>query len=129
MEEKGDAVSRGMSIMRAELDATTSTSLDTHEAQWRAGVNRQAQPDAHAQRVAAACAAAAKRTANAMSVDERRQRRAESKRAARQRELDALSGHSAATTQGVQFTRDHMHIRTHTRAHAHAHAYQCTRGG
>ena len=38
--------SSGVSVMRADLDATTSTSLDAHESQWRAGVNRKAQPDA-----------------------------------------------------------------------------------
>ena len=36
----------GVSVMRAELDASTSTAMDTGEAQWRAGANRQAQPDA-----------------------------------------------------------------------------------
>ena len=30
----------GVSVMRADLDAATSTSTDAHEAQWRAGVNR-----------------------------------------------------------------------------------------
>jgi hypothetical protein len=42
------------SVMRAELDAATSSSVvsaasvDMQEAQWRAGVNRQAQPEAAA---------------------------------------------------------------------------------
>ena len=36
----------GISVMRAELDAATSSSADVHEVQWRAGVNRQAQPTA-----------------------------------------------------------------------------------
>ena len=45
----------GVSVMRAELDAATSSSADVQEAQWRAGVNRQAQPAAaeHQQRQAA----------------------------------------------------------------------------
>ena len=38
----------GTSVMRAELDAATSSSVDVQEAQWRAGVNRQAQPEAAA---------------------------------------------------------------------------------
>ena len=64
----------GVSVMRAELDATTTTEVDTHEAQWRAGVNRQAQPEA-ASRIsseqAASRAAAAKRQADAMSAEEK----------------------------------------------------------
>ena len=51
----------GISEMRADLDASTSTEVDAHEAQWRAGVNRQARPDAASQRRAASLAAAAKR--------------------------------------------------------------------
>jgi hypothetical protein len=41
-------VTAGVSVMRAELDAATSSSVDMQEAQWRAGVNRQAQPEAAA---------------------------------------------------------------------------------
>ena len=51
----------GVSVMRADLDASTSTEVDAHEAQWRAGVNRQARPDAPSQRRAASLGAAAKR--------------------------------------------------------------------
>ena len=51
----------GVSVMRSDLDASTSTEVDAHEAQWRAGVNRQARPDAASQRRAASLAAAAKR--------------------------------------------------------------------
>ena len=51
----------GISMMRSDLDASTSTEVDAHEAQWRAGVNRQARPDAASQRRAASLAAAAKR--------------------------------------------------------------------
>ena len=39
----------GISVMRPDLDASTSTEVDAHEAQWRAGVNRQARPDAASQ--------------------------------------------------------------------------------
>ena len=37
----------GISVMRSDLDASTSTEVDAHdhEAQWRAGVNRQARPE------------------------------------------------------------------------------------
>ena len=49
----------GVSVMRSDLDASTSTEVDAHEAQCRAGVNRQARPDAASQRRAASLAAAA----------------------------------------------------------------------
>ena len=45
----------GVSVMRSDLDASTSTEVDAHEAQWRAGVNPPSQ------RRAASLAAAAKR--------------------------------------------------------------------
>ena len=54
------AGSAGVSVMRAELDAATSTSADAHEAQWRAGINRQLQPDAASHQLAASRAAAVK---------------------------------------------------------------------
>ena len=80
----------GVSVMRADLDAATSTTADTREAQWRAGVNRQAQPAAVSHQQAASQAAAVKRKANAMtgtekeSADRRRaDRRNEAKRARR----------------------------------------------
>ena len=47
------AASSGLSVMRHDLDAVTSTSVDVHEAQWRAGVNRQAQPEAVSHQLAA----------------------------------------------------------------------------
>jgi len=84
------AGSAGVSVMRAELDAATSTSADAHEAQWRAGINRQLQPDAASHQLAASRAAAVKRTATALisaekAAAERRRadRRNESKRARR----------------------------------------------
>ena len=58
---KGGGVQVLVSVMRSDLDASTSTEVDAHEAQWRAGVNRQARPDAASQRRAASLAAAAKR--------------------------------------------------------------------
>ena len=61
----------GLSVMRADLDAATTTSVDAHEAQWRAGVNRQAQPQAGSHQLAASRAAAAKRKVNAMSGAEK----------------------------------------------------------
>ena len=51
----------GVSVMRSDPDASTSTEVDAHEAQWRAGVNRQARPDAPSQRRASSLGAAAKR--------------------------------------------------------------------
>jgi hypothetical protein len=52
----------------ADDDATQAA---VQELQWRAGVNRQSQPAAHEHQLAASKAAAAKRTANAMSPKER----------------------------------------------------------
>ena len=61
----------GVSVMRSDLDAATSTSADAHEAQWRAGVNRQAQPQAISHQHAASQAAAEKRKATAMVGEEK----------------------------------------------------------
>ena len=65
------ALGSGVSVMRAELDAATTTSVDAHEAQWRAGVNRQAQAYAGLHQHAASLAAAEKRRAGAMTGEER----------------------------------------------------------
>ena len=65
------AGSSGISVMRVDLDAATTTSADAHEAQWRSGVNRQAQPHAASHQKAASQAAAAKRKANAMVGEEK----------------------------------------------------------
>ena len=51
----------GVSVMRSDLDASTSTEVDAHEAHWRAGVNRQARPDAPLAKAGGVMAAAAKR--------------------------------------------------------------------
>ena len=56
-----------VSVMRANIGAATSTVVDVNEAQWRAGVNRQAQPQSISHQQAASQAAAAKRKANAAS--------------------------------------------------------------
>ena len=64
-------VAAGVSVMRADLDAATSTSADVQEAQWRSGVNRQALPDAASHQQAASRAAADKRKATAMSGQEK----------------------------------------------------------
>lgn len=71
----------GISVMRADLDAATSSTMDGHDAQRLAGVGRQAQPDAHDHQVAAGRASGAKRTA--MPAAERDARRNEAKRARR----------------------------------------------
>lgn len=84
------ASSDGVSVIRVDLDASTSTAADVQEAQWRAGVNRQAQPGAISHQKAASQAAAAKRKAKAMSGAEKEaadrrnaDRRNEAKRAKR----------------------------------------------
>merc|ERR1712054_185000 len=72
----------GASIMSADLDdLATSTSIDVQEAQWRAGVNRQAQPEAQSHQVAAALALGAKRKSNAMTAEQRAANRNAGKRA------------------------------------------------
>ena len=70
--------------MRLDLDAATSSSTDVVEAQWRSGVNRQAQPDAAAHQCAASQAAASKRSADAARSEDEQQAFDE-----RQRERDA----------------------------------------
>lgn len=72
----------GTSVMHADLDElVTSTDMGLHEQQWRGGANRHLQPGAHAHQVAASQAAAEKRTAAAMSQEERDARRNATKRA------------------------------------------------
>lgn len=53
------------------------TAIAPDDARWLNGVHRQMQPDAPSQRMAASQAAAAKRTANAMSEEERKLKDAE----------------------------------------------------
>ena len=91
MEYGKHAVPEGVSVMRADLEMATSTEIDTHEAQWRAGSNRMAQDDAHGHQVAASQAAALKRKANAMSADERKRRDVERKRTSRAQEAADIS--------------------------------------
>ena len=75
-------------------DATQAT---TQDSRWRAGVNRQSQPQAQQHQIAASQAAAAKRTANAMPKEERN-----AKRAARARELYAKQvGERAAAAEAA----------------------------
>ena len=68
------AAASGTSVVRADLAAATSTAVDVQEAQWRSGVNRQAQADAVAHQQAASKAAAAKRKATAMSPEEKKEK-------------------------------------------------------
>ena len=70
-------------------DASQATTQDSH---WLAGVNRQAQPQAQQHQLTASQAAGAKRTANAMSTDERK-----AKRAAHAREVRAQQAAERAT--------------------------------
>ena len=65
-----------------QLEAPDSLA-SVEESQWRAGVNRQARPDAQEHQVAAARALGEKRKASAMSKEERDARRNEGKRAKR----------------------------------------------
>ena len=62
------------------------TLVSSNESHWRAGVNRQARPDAQEHQVAAACALGEKRRVSAMTKEERDARRNEGKRAKRAEE-------------------------------------------
>ena len=97
----GECGTRGTSIMRAELDMVTSTSMDRHEAQWRAGANRQVPPDVQSHQVAASRAAPAAQTESAVSVEARKAKRAAAKKEARKRKLDALASRQAHVAEGV----------------------------
>ena len=77
-----------------EEEDVTQAAAD--ESQWRAGVNRQSQPTAHEHQLAASKAAAAKRTANAMPAEERKE-----KRAARRREVTAQKATEHAAAAGL----------------------------
>jgi len=68
------------SIAHDDDDATQAT---TEESCWRAGVNRQAQPQAQQHQLAASQAAAAKRKAEAMPESESKRRAAEHKKEVR----------------------------------------------
>ena len=77
-----------------QLDAPESIA-SVEEARWRAGVNRQARPDALAHQVAAAQALCSKRKDAAMSKEERDARRNAGKRA---RRADAKAREHAASS-------------------------------
>ena len=85
-----------------EPDVATATTMCTNEAQWRAGVNRQARPDAHEHQVAAALALGKKRKAKAMSEEERAARRNEGKRAKRAEAKQREEAEARAAAQRMQ---------------------------
>lgn len=80
-----------------QVDAPDSVAT-VEESRWRAGVNRQARPDAHEHQAAAARALGEKRKANAMPKEERDARRNEAKRAKRAeaKEREAAAAKEAA---------------------------------
>lgn len=85
-------------VPRDDDDATQAT---TQDSRWRAGVNRQAQPQVQQHQVAASHAAAAKRTAAAMPTDVRN-----AKRAAHMREVRARqAAERAAAAAGAAAAR------------------------
>ena len=94
----------GVSVMRADIGAATSTSVDVHEAQWRAGVNRQAREDAAAHQRAAAQALGRKRRASAMTADEKEEadrRNADRRNDAKRAKRAAAKGRHAAESTAV----------------------------
>ena len=107
---QGKELAPGLSVMRADLDAATSTSADVQEAQWRAGVNRQAQPGAALHQHAASAAAAAKRVATAMTGDEKEAAercRADRRNAAKRKRRAAAAGEAIAPTAVSDLGPDH----------------------
>ena len=104
------AASSVLSVMRHDLDAATSTMVDVHEAQWRAGVNRQAQPEAVSHQLAASRAAAAKRKANAMTGEDKAaaQRRNADKRNEAKRAKRAAANAAAAEATEATAASDAM---------------------
>ena len=71
-------------------DDMATAPLACREAQWRAGVRRQALPQSREHQVAAGQASGAKRKANAMSKEESLQRKAAHKREVRAQKAAAL---------------------------------------
>ena len=71
------------------------TQATTQELRWRAGVNRQAQPQAQEHQVAASQAAAKKRKAGAMSEEERKAKRAAHARVVRAEKAAAAAAAAA----------------------------------
>ena len=97
---------------KAELTAVASDDDDAatapisgREAQSRAGVLRQLRPDAHEQRVAASKAASAKRSAGAMSKEERQAKRAKHMKEVRERQRAARATAAAEAAAAERHAR------------------------
>ena len=84
MRAAGKAVAPAIST--DDDDDAATAPLTGRDAQWQAGVRRQALPDAQQQRIAASAAAAAKRSANAMPEDERKAKRRKHAKEVRERQ-------------------------------------------
>lgn len=87
----------------ADADAADDdeTQVTTQETRWRTGVNRQARPDAQAHQVAASRAAAEKRKANAMTPEQRLEKRAADKRRRIAEKKAAQEAASAGDTEAM----------------------------
>ena len=94
--------SRRQEFPRAD-DDVDATQVTTDEGRWRAGVNRQAQPEAAEHQIAAAKALAVQRKADAMTAEERKARNARSKRQKRAAEKAKLELSSAIAQAGRDF--------------------------
>ena len=87
-------------VLAEDDDATQAT---TQHSRWRAGVNRQSQPQAQQHQIAASQAAAAKRTANAMHEEERKAKQKVLETRLRGQEIAALQkrNEQAATAKAL----------------------------
>ena len=83
-------------VAPSAADADGATQITAQEGRWLNGVNRQLRPDAAAQRLAASQAAAAKRTANAMSEEESKAKKAKHKREVRAQKAAEKAAAAAA---------------------------------
>ena len=88
----------GKAVMDDDTDDAATAPLSGRDAQWQAGVRRQALPDARQHQFAASQAAAAKRSAEAMSKEERQAKRRKHAKEVRERqraERDAAAAQPA----------------------------------
>ena len=99
-------------------DATQVTCVQ--DSRWRAGVNRQALPEAHQHQVNASWAAAQKRKEQAMSKDERKVKRAAHARAVRAEQAAAAAAVAAEAAAAAAAAAEAAAVNTATAAAAAA---------
>ena len=85
----------------APSEDDAATQMTAQDSRWLNGVNRQLQPDAAEQRVAASRSAASKRKADAMPEDERKRREAERSRLNRKKRAAEKAAAAAAARESA----------------------------